>query len=58
MPTLTSAQVAFLNDLRLANTDARATAVIEAAFVARNGMPLFVSDDDLALLEACDKAAG
>ena len=52
----TPAQEAFLADLLLVNTDARAISVIEAAFTARNAMTVF--SDDLALLEACDKVAG
>ena len=56
MSPFTSAQEAFLAQMRMNNTDERAMRVIEAAFRVRNAHP--VSMQIQALREASDKVAG
>lgn len=56
MHPLTSAQQAFIDDLKLANTDDRAIRVIIAAFNVRNASAIGLEIRDLR--EVCDKVAG
>jgi hypothetical protein len=55
MSPFTSAQQAFLEQMRLNNTDERAMRIIEAAFNARNEMSAGADHD---LVTVCDKVAG
>lgn len=56
MPPLTSAQQAFIDNLKLTNTDDRAIRVIVAAFNVRNARSIGLELRDLA--EVVDSVAG
>jgi len=59
MSPSTSAQQAFLDQMRLNRTDERAMRILEAAFLSRNNQnQLRPGPADSELQEVCDKVAG